>query len=229
VSNACPLEEEESESISESIVDEGLRKKPLERKRKTEMKKISLVLMSVLFAALNLTTSSASAATTGDLVISGEVTAILAMEIYDAADSAPITTYTALTLADGGMSETQIATLHEKCNDSEGYTVNLSAASGVAGGTTLSYLTGATNTGTKIAYTLKYQDVAVVFASGLEELTSTTAINVGFPSFTTKTLKITIVDNNTGGNTGALGANDLAILPSDTYSDTLTFTIASKA
>jgi hypothetical protein len=210
-----------------------MRERPTTAKRKNPQenrmnRKMNLTAALVIGSVSAFATSAfAGSSNTGNLVISGTVSAVAEVEIYDSANAEAITTYTTLNLG-LGESSTQIATIHEKCNHEAGYTMTISHVNKGSGGAE-SWLGNAGSS--KIAYTLTYDGSAVAFVAGSVIMTSTSAINPDYPSFTPKALAITIVDSvsTSTPNSGVVTKNNLSILPAGTYSDTLTFTVAAKA
>lgn len=194
----------------------------------------SMLLIAITSVGL-LWAQGARAETVGTLTLSGSVAAVTELQIFDAADGEAITTYTSLNLASGGgQADTVVAKIHEKCNDPDGYTVTIASANSVADVGNLLYLKGAdVANGDLVAYSLKYASVAVGIIAGVGTalVTDASDINPAFPEFTSKSLSITIVDDASAvtPNNGESGKNKLSNLPADTYSDTLTVTIAPKA
>jgi hypothetical protein len=190
-------------------------------------RKMNLTVALVIGSVSALATSALAADNEAALTISGTVSAVATVAIYDAANSDPLSSVTNLNLATG-MSDVKIATIRELCNDFTGYTMTLALGNSESGA---SYLKGAIDGNTaKVAFSVKYGGDAVTFSGGLATVTSTSAISVGYPSVATKDLLITIATGSeeTTPNNGASGKNVLSILPADTYSQTLTFTIAGK-
>lgn len=100
---------------------------------------------------------------------------------------------------------------HEKTNWPNGYTVSLRSLN--AGTGTQAFLKGAVAQTTDVVnYTMKYNNVAVVLAAGIGQVTSAAA-RTG-PAGVDKTLTVTFAAN--------------PWIATDTYSDTLTVTIATN-
>lgn len=108
----------------------------------------------------------------------------------------------------------KVATVNEKCNKNNGYTVTLISAGAVSkGGGTAAKLVGALATPESLTYNIKYNTVAVTLIAGLATVTDASTKTLG--QGVDKDLTITW-----------LGAT--ANLAADIYSDTLTLTIASR-
>jgi len=191
-------------------------------------RKMNLTVALVIGSVSALATSALAADNEAALTISGTVSAVATVAIYDATNSDALSTFTTLNLATG-MDAVKIATVRERCNDSTGYTMTLALGNGESGAT--SYLKGVVSGNTaKVAFSVNYGGEAVTFSGASATVTSTSAISVGYPSVAAKDLLITIATGSeeTTPNNGASGKNVLSILPADTYSETLTFTIAGK-
>jgi hypothetical protein len=195
------------------------------------MKKFIGSFAIVAMACSFLWVGRAAAETEGTVTLSGEVLTVTELEVADANDANPgqSTSYTSLDLA-AGESDTIVAYVHEKCNSQLGYKVTVESANATADANGYLYLKGAVAENPhKVAYTLEYDNVAVVLTAGAAEITSVEDPNANFPQFNSKPLSITIADNgDTAANSGAPADNYLAMLFADTYSDTLTFTIAAN-
>lgn len=100
------------------------------------MKKIALALISLL------TCNYLFAATSGELLLRGNVPSVLSIVVT------PETTATALPL-DTTQGELKVATVTESCNSPDGYTVSIVSQNG-------SNLIHENNSNSYIAYTLKY-------------------------------------------------------------------------
>jgi len=110
--------------------------------------------------------------------------------------------------------ELKVATVNEKCNKFNGYTVSIHSAGAVSkGGGTFAKLVGAMATPESLTYNLKYGGVAVRLVAGGATVTDASEKATG--SGVDRDLTITY-----------LGAN--ANLAADIYTDTLTLTIAAK-
>jgi hypothetical protein len=145
---------------------------------------------------------SGFSANTGTLVLTGTVAGAIDITVTpNAASSALVLTVDATLLT--------VASINEKSNLVAGYDVTLSSLNGVAGGLASGSLNGATDS---LAYDINYGGADLTMASGLADITSN--FGVTGASGLDKDLKISYI-----GNAG------LAI---DTYTDTLTLTIASK-
>jgi len=163
------------------------------------IKKIILVL-----SFITITTTMAFSATTGNLIISGTVPEILEITVIAAAGS------TTLDLTQS-VTDLHIGDVVERSNVIAGYTVSISSTN-AATGTPHFKGSSPTNSDT-LNYTLNYDGAAISFSGGsalISDVNSKTA-TLG----SSKALNITYD-----------GTADF--LNSDTYSDTLTFTIASK-
>lgn len=166
---------------------------------------ITLLVLLVLALAGGFVTS----ATTGNLALTGTVAANTAITLS-------VNTYTLTLDNDTTVTDLQIATSTERSNNRIGYTVTISSSHGVNGSDSL-YLAGDTvgNTDT-IPYALKYNDVIADFTTGS----------------VANTAKVTDANARTGGNLVKTIKVSYTIpdglLNADTYSDTLTFTIAAK-
>jgi hypothetical protein len=114
-------------------------------------------------------------------------------------------------LSTAPLSNSNLATITETCNDAAGYTVNLTSTNAGTGGSLL-YMKGANSGNTdQIDYTLTYNGSTVSFTAGTATLTnaSTSTNSAGLA----KTLAIT----TTPGSYRA-----------DSYADTLVITLAAR-
>lgn len=162
---------------------------------------------AAIIGGLFLTAGSSFAATSGNVAVSGEVVAV--NEITVTAQ----TGYNTLDLSTTATDQV-VAIVNEKNNDANGYTVTLASASAVAATSAQAQLVAAGNNGANseaINYSLKYGGVAVTLVSGSATVTSTTAATA--QAGADKNLAISF--------TGAWHN-------ADTYSDTVTLTIAAK-
>ena len=154
---------------------------------------------------------SAFAADNGSVTIQGTVEAV--NEIVVTTQSG----YDALDLSAGATDQT-IAVVNEKNNDPDGYTVTLVSANAAAAASAQARLKGAeAANGTEINYSIKYgttvaEQEITLDADGSKVITSVSAATDA--AGVDKNLMITF--------------SGLAWRNADTYSDTLTLTIASK-
>lgn len=165
-------------------------------------KRFLVVLASVAFVAF---CGSAFAATSGSLVLSGSVPAILSISVSGnaAASNLPVTT---------NVSDLPVATVVELSNKKAGYTVSLQSASALASGGSSPSLESVESLDI-LPYVLKYDGTVVSFSSG-----SAVVANVSSRTGMSGTSRSVTVSFN--------GASHF--LDESTYSDTLTFTIAAK-
>ncbi len=166
------------------------------------MKKIALaVLMTVGTIGL------VFAAPTATLTLQGSVPGVLDISVTPAANATSLDLTT-------DQSNLTVATVTERSNQKNGYTVTLQSANAAASGGNTAYFksTDATVSDT-LNYTLSYGGTGVAFTSGVATITDTTGKTTG--TGTTNNLNISYT-----GSTANLTAS--------TYSDTLTFTIAAK-
>ncbi|MDA3812507.1 MAG: hypothetical protein PF518_19490 [Spirochaetaceae bacterium] len=158
----------------------------------------------IIISLITITTTMAYTATTGNLTISGTVPEILEISVISAAGS------TNLDLTQN-ITDLHIGDVIERSNVLTGYTVSISSANAATGAPHFKS-SNPTNADT-LDYTLKYNGAAIAFAGGsslISDVNSKTA---------------------TLGSTKALNISydgTVNFLNSDTYSDTLTFTIAAK-
>jgi hypothetical protein len=163
---------------------------------------------SVIISVLALSAASVFAADNGNIILSGTVAAVSELTI------SPVAGYNALNLTTGG-ADVQVATVNEKNNDPDGYTVTLQSLN--AGATTQGFLKGSdTENSQFFNYTMKYGTAAaeaavtLVAGSAIVSTTSAPSIEAGAE----KSLLISF--------TGSSWKN------ADSYSDTITLTIAAK-
>ena len=154
--------------------------------------------MRYLFLILGLLVASSSfGATVGSLVLSGSVAKNVSIAITPEAGS------TTLDLTSSVM-DLKVATVTEKSNDKDGYTVTLASAN-----------SGTLKNGTlEVIYTAKYSSVAVTLSSAPVIITN--------QATQTGVIKI---DKNFSISYIGIPLEDLM---SGVYSDTLTFTISAK-
>ena len=162
------------------------------------MKRLSLVLI------LSLVGLSLFAGTSGTLTLTGVVAASTNITVTPQPGVFPMDLTTPHT-------NTQIAVVNEQTNDHLGYTVTVSSANLTGAGTQPFFKDAAS--GDTLNYTLTYNDVGVVFASGQSTVTNASAKTV--PAGVNNTVTISYTGSNT-------------ISASNNYTDTLTFTIAGK-
>ncbi len=162
-----------------------------------------LVAGLVFFLANSVRTA---AATSENLNVGGDVSSELSISVQ------PNAVASSLNLTTNG-SET-IATVVETCNDPDGYVVTVSSANGVAAGASSGLLVGS-SAGESFAYILHYQTFpsALTWVSGVATVTDSSAKT---PSG--GIAKSVFVELYPAGEN----------LAADTYTDTLTFTIAAK-
>ena len=161
-------------------------------------------LSTIIALAATLGVSSATAA---GITIQGAVSTSAAITV------SPTAPYNVLDLG-SDQTDLKVASVNEKCNKHNGYTVTLASENAVSnGGGTVAKLVGALASPESLSYTMKYNSAAVTLVGG-----SATVANE-----TTKTLGIGV---NKDLSISYLGA--AANLAADTYSDTLTLTIAAK-
>ena len=167
------------------------------------MKTHSIIVAVCILAAASAT--NAIGATSGNLGLSGSVPVILELTVNSNAAASALT-------PSGNVSAVSIGTIVESCNDADGYTVSLSSSNGVTDSAGSGVLTGAT-AAEDLSYALSYGGSNVSFANGLATVT-----NVNTKSSADGDSKTVLITYD--GSSSNLAA--------DTYSDTLTFTIAAK-
>jgi hypothetical protein len=178
--------------------------------KKMKESKRSGFVAALLTSTLILSAVSALAADSGNITVQGTVVPVNEITVTSQ------TGFDTLNLANGG-TDVLVAVVNEKNNDPDGYTVTLVSANAQAESSAQAHLKGAdTENATVINYSIKYgvnaAETAVTLVSGSAEVTSTTAATPEAGS--DKNLKITFA--------GSSWSN------ADTYSDTLTLTIAAK-
>ena len=147
-------------------------------------------------------TLASMAALSGNITISGTVANNTSITVASHAG------YNTLDIA-GGVTDQQVATATETCNDKLGYKVTLTTLN--AGSGTAAFLKGPAGNTDTAPYTMTYNGVAVTLVAGSAVVTSVTAKT---PSTgVTKNLNVTIP---------AIWVN------ADTYTDTITLTIAAN-
>lgn len=162
-------------------------------------------------AALAFNAVSSFAADSGNITIQGTVEPVNELTVTSQ------TGFNALDLT-AGVTDQTIAVVNEKNNDPDGYTVTLVSANAQAAGSSQATLTGADpENSAVINYSIKYgpatlETAVTLSAAGSAVVTSTTAASS--EAGDDKNLKISF--------TGSTWRN------ADTYSDTLTLTIAAK-
>lgn len=165
---------------------------------------------AVITASLAFSATS-FAADSGSVTVQGTVAPVNELTV------AAQTGFNALNLTTGATDLT-VAVVNEKNNDPDGYTVTLVSANAQAAGSAQARMKGAdTANATEINYSIKYgvaalEAAVVLSATGSAVVTTTTAATA--EAGADKNLKITFA--------GATWRN------ADTYSDTLTLTIAAK-
>jgi len=158
-----------------------------------------------LAAVLLLGALPAGAQLSGNITISGTVAPIQQITVTSQSG------YNTLDLASGETAKL-VATVNERSNDQIGYKVTLRSATAFAAAGSQAYLKGASAGNTDVVnYSITYNGSAVTLASGEAIVSSTSARTTG--SGVTKNLQVTL--------TGAFNV-------ADTYSDTLTLTIANN-
>jgi hypothetical protein len=162
------------------------------------MKRLFLILALALIGTL------AFAATTGTITLNGIVAASTNITVTPQAGFNTLDLTTTAT-------NVLVAIINEQTNDHSGYTVTVASAN-LAGAGTAPFLKDVASGNTWL-YTLQYNAVAVVFASGVSTISNTVAMTV--PAGVNKNLNISYVGTNT-------------LAASNAYADTLTFTIAGK-
>lgn len=165
------------------------------------------ILKALVFTSLFLAVSTVSgfAATTGNIALSGTVSSILEITITPDAGNAslPLTT---------DVTDRAVASVNERTNNRLGYTVTLTATNAVASSGS-SALKGAVSTDS-LPYTIKYGGSAVSFDASKNCVVS----NVNAKTTSAGTDKAVTISFSGSGY----------FLDADTYSDTLTLTIAAK-
>lgn len=159
-------------------------------------------------AVLLLAGGSVFAADNGNIVLEGTVAAVNEIVVT------PVSGYNTLNLT-AGATDQQVATVNEKNNDPDGYTVTLVSLNAAA--TAQANLKGAdTENSQVINYSMKYgvaaSEAAVTLVAGSAVVSSTSAASI--EAGAEKSLLVSF--------SGASWKN------ADTYSDTLTLTIAAK-
>lgn len=161
--------------------------------------KISLLLL-VATLAIGL-----SAATTGNLTLTGVVNGVLDITVTPEAAATGLDLVTSQT-------DLKVATINEKSNKSSGYTVMLESANAKSASSATPTLNSISGNGDSLSYSLKYNGSAVTFTNGVATVTDSTATTSA--TGVNKDLLISYVGDNS--------------LSEGSYEDTLTFTIAAK-
>lgn len=159
---------------------------------------------SLPLVALALLTGSAYAQTSGTIELKGTVGKTASIEVQSQAG------YQSLDIA-GGVSQKLVANVIEKSNDKAGYTVTLASANTPNGQGANAFVLKATGNSDQVPYTLTYQGEPVALEGASATVTS--AASRTDVAGAKKELRVSIT---------AAWVND------DTYSDTLTLTIANK-
>ncbi len=162
------------------------------------MKNLRNDLIALALIATGLTSL---AATTGSITPSGTVAVSTSITVTSQ------TGFNTLDIA-SGVTDTVIAIVNEKCNKKTGYTVTLESENAVGAQAKLNGTGDNTDT---VNYSMEYDGAAVTLSGGEATVTSATAKTGG--SGVNKNLSVTI--SSTWVN-------------ADTYSDTLTLTIAAN-
>jgi len=169
--------------------------------------KIRLVLVGLVVLFL-MSGAGAFAADNDSIILTGTVDSILSLAITEQGS------YNALTLTADGI-DVGVADVVVECNDPDGYTVTMEILNGTD---TTAFFKGADAQNSEtLVYTVKYgpasSETAVTFSAGSSEVESTSA------------------RSTVGGDTRNILISWTAPgtpLAADTYSDTLTLTIAAK-
>ncbi len=126
----------------------------------------------------------------------------------------PAVGYNTLDLGIDQTTDLKVATVNEKSNKHNGYSVTLASAGAVSkGGGTAAKLVGALSTPESLTYNMKYNGNVVTLVGGVATVTDASVKTLG-----------TGVDKDLSITYRGASAN----LAADTYSDTLTLTIAAK-
>lgn len=159
----------------------------------------------ILFVSfISITLSMSFAATTGNLIISGTVPEILEVTVLAAAGSASLDLTQNIT-------DMHIGDIVERSNVITGYTVTVSSANAATGDPHFKG-TDPSNTDT-LNYTLKYDGSPITFTGGSALISDVNS-------------KTATLGSSKAMNLSYDGTTDF--LNADSYSDTLTFTIAAK-
>jgi len=152
--------------------------------------------------ALAATVLTSLAQSSGNITISGTVANNTSITVT------PTAGYNSLDIA-AGETDKDVAAVNERSNKRDGYTVELQSANAGAG--TQAYLGGTGGNTDVVNYSMKYNGVAVTLSGGKATVTNVAARTPGAG-----------VDKNLSVTLAAAWVN------TDTYSDTLTLTIAAK-
>lgn len=165
----------------------------------------SRTLVCALMLASAATLGQLSAASSVNLGLSGAVPPILELSVQGSGGASTLT-------PSSNTSGEQIAVVFETCNDADGYTVTMVSTNGDGADANTGVLLG-TDEGETLTYTVSYNESAISLTDGTAVVTDasskTAASGVG------KILRVTY-----DGSSSNLAA--------DTYTDTLTFSIAAK-
>jgi hypothetical protein len=183
------------------VITLNIKGKEMKHTKLMGLRSLFAVVAAIGFAGM----SDVSGATSGNMGLAGEVPLILDIVVNaepGASSMSPSSVVSSLA----------IAFVWEFCNDTDGYTVSVSSANGVADGANSGVMTGAVAS-EDLSYSLTYGGASVGFVNGSAQVTdeSSKTPDVGAG----KAIDITF-----DGSTSNLAA--------DSYQDTLTFTIAAK-
>lgn len=149
----------------------------------------------------------AYAQTTASIVITGTVAPVISVSITPEAISSNLDLTANIT-------NLKVATVNERSNIPNGYTVSVESANALSTGTSIPYFEGQNATTPEtLDYTINYGGSPISLVSGIATITDSNARTTG--TGVDKDLAISY-----NGSTHLLAA--------DTYSDTLTFTITAK-
>lgn len=180
-------------------------------KKLVQTKNRSSILAAVLTGSLILSAASVFAADSGNVTIQGTVDPVNAIVVTSVAG------YNSLALGTGATDQ-QVATVNEQNNDPDGYTVTLVSANAATAASAQARLNGADTENSQVVnYSMKYgvaaaEAIVTLDGSGSAVVSSTSAASL--EAGNEKSLLITFA-GDTWKN-------------ADTYSDTLTLTIAAK-
>lgn len=161
----------------------------------------TLVILLVL-----LSSAALFAGTTGSLTLTGTVNGVLDIQVTPDAAASNLDLATS-------QADLNIATVVEKSNKVDGYTVELESANAAAGGSSQATLESSdANNSDTLNYTLTYDGVNVTFVNGVAQVTDSTSTTSA--AGVSKTLAISYTAD--------------ASLTEGSYSDTITLTIAAK-
>jgi hypothetical protein len=144
----------------------------------------------------------------GNIIIQGTIAPVNVIVVT------PVSGYNALDLSAGTKENVQVATVNEKNNDMAGYTVTLASLN--AGSTAQAFLQGTVGTTNIFNYSMSYgtagSEAAVTLVAGSAVVTTTS--DMSSEAGAAKSLLVTYVGSSWKH--------------ADTYSDTITLTIAGK-